>query len=50
MDCSNKKDQNKEMGEIVFKKLITDVGFSEKSADELWKWYDNSKMKGVASF
>jgi hypothetical protein len=25
-------------------------GYSDKMIDELWKWYDASEMKGVASF
>jgi hypothetical protein len=36
--------------EIGFKQLIVNAGCSQKAADELWKWYDNSKTKGVASF
>jgi hypothetical protein len=36
--------------ELGFKQLITNAGCSQKAADELWKWYDSSKIKGVASF
>jgi len=36
--------------ETNFKDLLSDAGFSEKAADELWKWYDPSKKKGAASF
>jgi hypothetical protein len=36
--------------EIGFKLLITNAGCSKKAAEELWKWYDYSKIKGVASF
>jgi hypothetical protein len=33
-----------------FKRLLKDSGSSTKAADELWKWYDYSQKKGVASF
>jgi hypothetical protein len=33
-----------------FRNLIVKCGFSEKVAEELWKWYDFSEKKGVASF
>jgi hypothetical protein len=33
-----------------FKRLLVDSGCSEKAAEELWKWYDFSEKKGVASF
>jgi hypothetical protein len=36
--------------ELNFKQLLSTAGCSEKAADELWKWYDPSKKKGVASF
>jgi hypothetical protein len=36
--------------ERKFKRLLADAGFSEKVAKELWKWYDSSEKKGVASF
>jgi hypothetical protein len=35
---------------FVFKDLLLSVGCSEKAVDELWKWYDFSNKKGVASF
>jgi hypothetical protein len=35
---------------LSFRDLITRRGYSEKAADELWKWYDFSDKKGVASF
>jgi hypothetical protein len=35
---------------LAFKHLIIAHGYSEKVADELWKWYDFSKKKGVASY
>jgi hypothetical protein len=33
-----------------FKDLLLKAGYSQKTSDELWKWYDPSKKKGVASF
>jgi len=36
--------------ELNFKHLLFSAGCSEKATDELWKWYDPSKKKGVASF
>jgi hypothetical protein len=35
---------------LAFKKLLLTHGYSEKVADELWKWYTPSEKKGVASF
>jgi hypothetical protein len=35
---------------LILRKLLNELGYSEKAADELWKWYDFSKKKGVASF
>jgi hypothetical protein len=35
---------------LSFRNLIIKRGYSEKVADELWKWYDFSEKKGVASF
>jgi hypothetical protein len=35
---------------LGFRNLIVKRGYSEKVADELWKWYDFSEKKGVASF
>jgi hypothetical protein len=34
----------------MFKNMLLANGNSGKVADELWKWYDFSKKKGVASF
>jgi len=34
----------------TFKDLIIRCGYSENVANELWKWYDFSEKKGVASF
>ena len=33
-----------------FKKQMKEQGFSEKAIEEMWKWYDYSEKKGVASF
>jgi hypothetical protein len=30
--------------------MLISYGYSKKVADELWKWYDFSEKKGVASF
>jgi hypothetical protein len=35
---------------LAFKNLLASHGYSEKVADELWKWYDFSEKKGVASY
>ena len=35
---------------LGFRNLIVKRGYSEEVADELWKWYDFSEKKGVASF
>jgi hypothetical protein len=35
---------------LGFRDLIVRRGYSERVADELWKWYDFSEKKGVASF
>jgi len=35
---------------LGFRNLIIRRGYSEKAADELWKWYDFSEKKGVAGF
>ena len=34
----------------IFKNLLQEHGHSEKVVDELWKWYNFSEKKGVASF
>jgi len=36
--------------ELNFKHVLSCAGCSEKAADEIWKWYDPSDKKGVASF
>lgn len=35
---------------LKFRDIIVKRGYSEKVADELWKWYDFSDKKGVASY
>jgi hypothetical protein len=30
--------------------MLISYGYSKKVADELWKWYNFSEKKGVASF
>jgi len=35
---------------LNLRKMLNNHGYSEKVADELWKWYDFSEKKGVASF
>jgi len=34
----------------IFKTMLLAHGHSAKVADELWKWYNFSEKKGVASF
>jgi hypothetical protein len=36
--------------ELTLRKMLKNYGYSEKVADELWKWCDFSEKKGVASF
>gem|GEM_PF-2591169 len=33
-----------------FTVLMKQQGYSEKAIDKLWRWYDYSEKKGVASF
>jgi len=35
---------------LHFQKLLITAGYSIEAADELWKWYDFSERKGVASY
>jgi hypothetical protein len=35
---------------LTLRKMLDDCGYSAEAADELWKWYDFSEKKGVASF
>jgi len=39
-----------EKAKLTLRKMLNARGYSEKAADELWKWYDFSEKKGVASF
>lgn len=33
-----------------FEKMLKNRGCSERAIEELWKWFDHSEKKGVASF
>jgi hypothetical protein len=33
-----------------FDSLMKQRGYSKKTIEKLWKWYDYSEKKGVASF
>jgi hypothetical protein len=33
-----------------FNVLLKQRGYSEKAIEKLWKWYDYSEKKGVASY
>ena len=37
---------NKNNGNPQLKKIINGIGCSEKAADAIWIWYDNSKHNG----
>jgi hypothetical protein len=37
-------------GKKSFNILLKQQGYSEKAVEELWKWYDFSERKGVASY
>jgi hypothetical protein len=37
-------------GKEDFEQLLKNHGFSERTIKELWKWYDFSEKKGVASY
>ena len=39
-----------ETAKLTLRKLLNDCGYPDRVADELWKWYDFSEKKGVASF
>jgi hypothetical protein len=32
-----------------FERMLKEHGYSDKTIQELWKWYDFSEKKGVAS-
>jgi len=34
---------------LHFKQLLTNHGYTTKTADELWNWYDPTEKKGAAS-
>jgi hypothetical protein len=36
--------------QLSFNYLLKQRGYSETAIKKLWKWYDYSKFKGVASF
>jgi hypothetical protein len=36
--------------ELGFKDLLASRGYTGKIAEELWKWFDPSEKRGVASF
>jgi hypothetical protein len=36
--------------ELTFRRLLVNSGYSEKTMNELWKWYDPTNKKGAASF
>jgi hypothetical protein len=33
-----------------FRDLLKQYGYSDRVIKEIWKWYDSSEKKGVASF
>ena len=33
-----------------FSKLLKERGYSTEAIEKMWKWYDYSEKKGVASF
>ena len=33
-----------------FKTLMKKYGYSERAIREIWKWFDHSEKKGVASY
>jgi hypothetical protein len=35
---------------LLKRSLLKRYGYSEKTIKEIWKWYDFSERKGVASF
>ncbi len=34
----------------AFRSLLLQKGYSEKAIREIWRWYDFSERKGVASY
>jgi len=33
-----------------FSQMLKENGYSTKTIEEMWKWYDYSEKKGVASY
>jgi hypothetical protein len=33
-----------------FRQMLKNKGYSEEAIEQLWKWYDYSEKKGVASY
>jgi hypothetical protein len=33
-----------------FSQMLTERGYSAKAIEGIWKWYDSSEKKGIASF
>jgi hypothetical protein len=33
-----------------FRKMLEERGYSAEAIEQMWKWYDHSEKKGVASF
>jgi len=33
-----------------FRQMLKDKGYSKEAIEQLWKWYDYSEKKGVASY
>lgn len=33
-----------------FSNMLEEKGYSTKAIEEMWKWYDYSEKKGVASY
>jgi hypothetical protein len=46
-----KKFCNKKSEQIhAIKQLLKENGFSDHAINELWKWYDYTEKKGIASY
>lgn len=35
---------------LSFRSMLKRNGYSERTTEEIWKWYDFRERKGVASF
>jgi len=33
-----------------FRQILKNKGYSEEAIEQLWKWYDYSEKKGIASY